>query len=43
MKIPLSAPDIVEADIEAVVEVLRTPRINTRSEARGIRGCVRAL
>jgi len=28
MRIPLSAPDIVEADIEAVVEVLRTPRIS---------------
>jgi len=28
MRIPLSAPDIVEPDIEAVVEVLRTPRIS---------------
>jgi perosamine synthetase len=28
MRIPLSAPDIVEADIEAVIEVLRTPRIS---------------
>lgn len=28
MRIPLSAPDIVEADIAAVVEVLRTPRIS---------------
>ncbi|MEI9974166.1 MAG: DegT/DnrJ/EryC1/StrS family aminotransferase [Ignavibacteriota bacterium] len=28
MTIPLSAPDIVEADIAAVVEVLRTPRIS---------------
>jgi len=28
MKIPLSAPDIVEADIEAVVRVLRTPRLS---------------
>jgi perosamine synthetase len=27
-RIPLSAPDIVESDIEAVVEVLRTPRIS---------------
>jgi perosamine synthetase len=28
MRIPLSSPDIVEADIDAVVEVLRTPRIS---------------
>jgi perosamine synthetase len=28
MRIPLSAPDILEDDIEAVVEVLRTPRIS---------------
>ena len=28
MRIPLSAPDIVERDIDAVVEVLRTPRIS---------------
>jgi perosamine synthetase len=28
MKIPLSAPDITEADIEAVVNVLRTPRLS---------------
>jgi perosamine synthetase len=28
MRIPLSAPDIVESDIESVVEVLRTPRIS---------------
>jgi perosamine synthetase len=28
MKIPLSAPDITEADIEAVVSVLRTPRLS---------------
>jgi perosamine synthetase len=28
MRIPLSAPDIVESDIDAVVEVLRTPRIS---------------
>ena len=28
MRIPLSAPDIVESDIAAVVEVLRTPRIS---------------
>jgi perosamine synthetase len=28
MRIPLSSPDIVESDIEAVVEVLRTPRIS---------------
>jgi perosamine synthetase len=28
MRIPLSAPDIVEADIDAVVAVLRTPRIS---------------
>ena len=28
MRIPLSAPDISEADIEAVVEVLRTPRLS---------------
>ncbi len=28
MTIPLSAPDISEADIEAVVEVLRTPRLS---------------
>ncbi len=28
MKIPLSAPDITEAEIEAVVAVLRTPRLS---------------
>ena len=28
MRIPLSAPDICEADIEAVVSVLRTPRLS---------------
>jgi perosamine synthetase len=28
MRIPLSAPDIDEADIEAVVRVLRTPRLS---------------
>ncbi len=28
MRIPLSAPDITEADIEAVVNVLRTPRLS---------------
>lgn len=28
MKIPLSAPDITDADIEAVVSVLRTPRLS---------------
>jgi perosamine synthetase len=28
MRIPLSAPDVSEADIEAVVEVLRTPRLS---------------
>jgi perosamine synthetase len=28
MKIPLSAPDIDEADIQAVVDVLRTPRLS---------------
>jgi perosamine synthetase len=28
MRIPLSAPDISEADIEAVVSVLRTPRLS---------------
>jgi perosamine synthetase len=28
MRIPLSAPDITEADIEAVVSVLRTPRLS---------------
>jgi perosamine synthetase len=28
MRIPLSAPDITEADIEAVVRVLRTPRLS---------------
>jgi perosamine synthetase len=28
MRIPLSGPDISEADIEAVVEVLRTPRLS---------------
>jgi perosamine synthetase len=28
MRIPLSAPDISETDIEAVVEVLRTPRLS---------------
>jgi perosamine synthetase len=28
MRIPLSAPDIDEADIEAVVDVLRTPRLS---------------
>jgi perosamine synthetase len=28
MRIPLSAPDITEADIEAVVDVLRTPRLS---------------
>ena len=28
MKIPLSAPDISEAEIEAVVAVLRTPRLS---------------
>ena len=28
MRIPLSAPDITDADIEAVVSVLRTPRLS---------------
>ena len=28
MKIPLSAPDITEAEIDAVVAVLRTPRLS---------------
>ncbi len=28
MRIPLSGPDITEADIEAVVRVLRTPRLS---------------
>jgi perosamine synthetase len=28
MKIPLSSPDITEAEIEAVVAVLRTPRLS---------------
>ena len=28
MRIPLSSPDISEADIEAVVDVLRTPRLS---------------
>jgi perosamine synthetase len=28
MRIPLSAPDVSEADVEAVVEVLRTPRLS---------------
>ena len=28
MRIPLSSPDVVEADIEAVVRVLRTPRLS---------------
>jgi len=28
MRIPLSAPDITEADVEAVVSVLRTPRLS---------------
>jgi perosamine synthetase len=28
MRIPLSGPDIVDSDIEAVVEVLRTPRLS---------------
>ena len=28
MKIPLSAPDITEAEIEAVVAVLRSPRLS---------------
>jgi perosamine synthetase len=28
LRIPLSAPDIVDADIDAVVEVLRTPRLS---------------
>src|SRR5215469_4442569 len=28
MRIPLSAPDITEADIESVVSVLRTPRLS---------------
>lgn len=28
MKIPLSAPDITQAEIDAVVEVLRTPRLS---------------
>jgi|SRR5580658_592070 len=28
MRIPLSAPDVTEADIEAVVDVLRTPRLS---------------
>jgi perosamine synthetase len=28
MRIPLSAPDITESDIEAVVDVLRTPRLS---------------
>ena len=28
MSIPLSAPDVTEADIDAVVGVLRTPRLS---------------
>src|SRR5436309_2917107 len=28
MRIPLSAPEVTEADIEAVVSVLRTPRLS---------------
>jgi|SRR5579871_816860 len=28
LRIPLSAPDVADADIEAVVEVLRTPRLS---------------
>ena len=28
MKIPLSAPDITEAEIAAVVETLRSPRLS---------------
>ena len=28
MRIPLSAPDITESEIEAVVQVLRTPRLS---------------
>jgi len=39
MRIPLSAPDIVESDIEAVVEVLRTPRISLGPKLEEFEGC----
>ena len=38
MRIPLSAPDITEADIEAVVSVLRTSRLSIGPQDGGIRG-----
>jgi perosamine synthetase len=39
MRIPLSAPDIVESDIEAVVEVLRTPRISLGPKLEEFEDC----
>ena len=33
LRIPLSAPDITEAEMRAVVEALRGSRLSSRSEA----------
>lgn len=40
MRIPLSAPDITEADIEAVVSVLRTPRLSLGPKLEGFEEAV---
>ena len=40
MRIPLSSPDITEADIEAVVSVLRTPRLSIGPRMREFESAV---
>src|SRR5277367_943358 len=40
MRIPLSAPDITEADIESVVSVLRTPRLSIGPRMREFESAV---
>jgi len=40
--IPLSAPDIVEADRQAVLEVLKTPRLSIGPHTRGFEAAVAA-
>ena len=40
MRIPLSSPDITEADIEAVVSVLRTPRLSIGPRMRDFENAV---
>jgi perosamine synthetase len=40
MKIPLSSPDISECDIQAVVDVLRTPRLSIGPQQEAFETCV---